>query len=191
MQEFMPVTINRLKGFLCIPLLLFCNGFFVPAQIITKEYQVKATFLYNFTQFVNWPPTAFSSDTDPFVIGVVGEDPFGTFFDEMVAGEKVNGHPLIIQRYKTPEGAGKCQLLFFGAGSTKDLDKFLAELKGHNILTVSDDHEFLQQGGMMRFITRNNKVKIQVNLQAAQSDNLTISSKLLRLVQIFTPSKDK
>jgi len=169
---------------------MFCNAFSPAQTAISKEYQVKAAFLFNFTQFVNWPATGFSSNSASLVIGITGKDPFGSFLDEMVAGEKVNGHPLVIQRCKTVEEMRECHLLFLALDDTKKLEEILAGLKGRNILTVSDHPDFLQIGGMMRFSTGNNKVQIQVNLEATDAAGLTISSKLLRMVEIFTPFKN-
>src|SRR5690349_20901076 len=63
---------------------------------ISKEYQIKAVFLFNFAQFVKWPSTAFTHANEPFCIGILGDDPFDAFLDETVRGEKIDGHPLVI-----------------------------------------------------------------------------------------------
>src|SRR2546427_11844250 len=87
-----------------MPYLLFLGGHDLPAQTaISKEYQVKAAFLYNFSQFVVWPTEAFPEPKTPMVIGVIGEDPFGAYLDEIVHGEQVNNRPLIVQRYHQVE----------------------------------------------------------------------------------------
>src|SRR5258705_10422484 len=81
--------------------LLACSTFFGSAQRpATPEYQVKAAFLFNFTQFVEWPPSSFTSAQAPFVIGILGKDPFGTYLEEIISGERINGHPLVIEHYK-------------------------------------------------------------------------------------------
>src|SRR5689334_16419660 len=79
---------------------------------VTPEYQLKAVFLFNFTQFVEWPPQAFADANSPLVIGVLGDDPFGAYLDETVRGETVNGRPLTVQRYASVEEASKCHVLF-------------------------------------------------------------------------------
>ena len=76
------------------------------------EYQVKAVFLFRFAQFVEWPPEAFSDAQAPIVIGVLGEDPFGGFLDEAVAGERVNRRPLEVRRYRRMDEIGGCHILF-------------------------------------------------------------------------------
>jgi hypothetical protein len=72
-----------------------------------REYQVKAVFLFNFAQFVHWPPQAFPEAQAPLVIGVLGDDPFGSSLDDAVRGELVNNHPLVIQRYRRVEDVGE------------------------------------------------------------------------------------
>lgn len=155
----------------------------------SREYQLKAVFLYNFTQFVEWPANSFSSELAPMVIGILGTDPFGSYLEETISGEKINGHPLLIQHYNSIEEVGECQILFINVAETKKREQLIARLKGRNILTVSDAPDFLQQGGMIRFFTKQGKIKLQVNLEATKTTNLVISSKLLRLVEIFVPQK--
>ena len=124
------------------------------------------------------------------VRGIFGTDPFGSYLEETVAGENINGHPLRVQRYNTVEEIGSCQILFINVADKNKREQIIVKLKGRNILTVSDAPDFLLQGGMIRFFTRQDKIKLQVNLEEAKTANLLISSKLLRLVEIFVPPKN-
>ena len=170
--------------------LMACTTFFVCAQTpVAREYQVKAVFLYNFTQFVEWPSSSFSSDQAPMVIGILGPDPFGSYLEETATGEKINGHPLLVQHYNIIEEVGACHVLFINVADKNKRGQTMTKLKGRNILTVSDASDFLEQGGMVRFFTRQGKIKLQVNLEETKAANLVISSKLLRLVEIFVPQK--
>ena len=150
----------------------------------SREYQIKAVFLFNFTQFVNWPPTAFPEDTTSLVIGVLGDDPFGSYLDDIVRGEQVNSRRLTVKRYRRPEDARACQVLFISRSENKNLDKTLAELKGTEVLTVSDADAFAAQGGMIQLATEGGKIRLKINVEAARASSLTISSKLLRSAEI-------
>jgi len=166
--------------------LLLVFGIFFSAQTTSnREYQIKAAFLFNFTQYVEWPANAFREPETPLIIGILGEDPFGNYLEETVRGEKVNGHPLVIQHYKNIEEVNACHILFINQAETNKPDQAVINLKGKYILTVSDGHNFMKQGGMIRFITRDKKIMIQINPDAAKEANLIISSKLLRLAEIF------
>lgn len=160
-----------------------------PQKLTTKEYQVKAVFLFNFTQFVEWPANAFPSANAPLVIGILGDDPFGSYLDELIRGEKINEHPLIARRFKNVEDIGECHILFVNIPEREELRETLEDLQYKNILTVGDANNFTRYGGMIRFATEANKIKIHVNLEPTKKANLTISSKLLRLAEIV-PSKN-
>lgn len=154
------------------------------------EYQVKAVFLFNFSQFVDWPPAAFADGRSPLVIGVLGRDPFGAMLDEIVSGETVNGRPLAVRRYESVEQVDACHILFIDRSRDPQLDADLAALKGRSILTVGDFEGFARRGGIVRFSTVGNKIRLRVNLAAAQQAKLTISSKLLRPAEIVQPGGD-
>lgn len=153
---------------------------------ISTEYKFKAVFLFHFAQFVDWPPGAFSSPQAPLVIGVLGDNPFGDFLDETVHGENVNGHPLVIERFRNPEDVKNCQMLFISASEQNQIGRVLAGLKGKTILTVSDIDNFPESGGIIGFVTVDDKIHFRINTDAAHDANLTFSSKLLRLAEIVT-----
>ena len=151
------------------------------------EYQLKAVFIFNFTQFVEWPASALPSDGSPFVIGILGENPFNNYLEQVISGEKINSHPIVIQRYTKIEDIKTCHILFINLADARKQEQVLAGLKERRILTISESNSFLQSGGMVRLFTKDNKIKFQVNIEATNAANLVVSSKLLRLADIFTP----
>jgi len=172
-----------LHACLAVSLLLFSGGRDLVAQGSSKEYQVKAAFLYNFFQFVKWPPESFPQAQAPLVIGIIGEDPFGGSLEQIVRGEKVNNHPMVIQHYHQPSDIKVCHVLFVSQSENKRVKEVLAEMKSRNILTVSDIDGFVRDGGIIRFVTENNKIRFQINAEAARAAHLTISSKLLQAAE--------
>jgi hypothetical protein len=165
--------------------LLLLGGLDASAQTgPSREYQVKAVFLFNFTQFVEWPPAAFAVATSPIIIGVLGEDPFGAYLDETVRGEKVNNRPLEIQRYHRVEEIKTCHILFISPSETEKYEQIFARLQGRSILTVGDTEGFAIRGGMIRFFTEQNRIRLRVNVGATRAARLTISSRLLRAADV-------
>lgn len=168
-------------GFL-VCALMFSGGLVLPVQSApASEYQVKAAFLFNFAQFVEWPASAFPQSQTPLVIGVLGQDPFGSFLDETVRGERVNNRALTIRRYRRVEEIQTCHVLFISRSETDRLDQILGSLKYRKILTVADIDSAAGSGVMIRFVTQQNKIRLRINSEAARAASLTISSKLLRL----------
>ena len=161
-----------------------------PAQTVpTKEYQVKAVFLYNFAQFVEWPTNAFSDPHAPLVIGILGDDPFGPFLDDTVRGEAVSDHPLVVRRYHDIDEIKDCHILFISRSEAGAFGQILAGLQGRNLLTVGDSPGFAKLGGVVRFVT-DKTIKLRINLDAAKAADLTISSKLLRPAEIVAHGED-
>jgi hypothetical protein len=198
MAVLSPFIINRSgrgsKGLFCAlfaALTFMSGGPRLPAQTtIPREYQIKAAFLFNFAQFVEWPTNAFQEATTPLVIGVLGEDPFGASLDETVRGEKVNNRPLVVQRYRRVEDIETCHMLFISQSERNRLEQIFAGLKNRSILTVGDLDGFALRGGMIRFVTEKNKIRLRINLPAAKAAGLTMSSKLLRPAEIIGPGQD-
>jgi hypothetical protein len=157
---------------------------------VSREYQLKAAFLFNFCQFVDWPPETFSSADEPLVIGVLGTNPFGNYLEETVSGEKIGTHPVTIRYYKETEDVDDCHLLFIGGRDTIESSEGIAAVKGKSTLTISDQPGFLKQHGMIRFVNQQNKIRFEINVEATKAAGLAVSSKLLRLADIYTPSKN-
>lgn len=151
------------------------------------EYQVKAAFLFNFAKFVEWPPDAFEGPLDPVVICVVGKDPFGESLDSVVRGETVNGRRLVVRRPRNPVEIRDCQIIFLARAERDYQDEVLASVEGGSILTVGEDDGFLTDGGIIRFVLDENRVRFEVNLAAAEASRLKLSSQLLRLARSVHP----
>lgn len=156
----------------------------VAATPSQREYQIKAVFLLNFARFVDWPAAAFSSETAPLELAVLGNDPFGAHLDEAVRAETVNHRSIIVKRFKRVEDITSCHVLFISRSEGARLPEILERCHGQGILTVSDSDNFADRGGMIGFVKQKEKVRLQINLDAATVSHLTISAKLLRPSEI-------
>jgi len=154
------------------------------AQEALPEYQVKAAYLFNFLKFVEWPDDAFSDALAPIVIGIAGDDPFGESLPQVTMGKTVQGRDLVIRKYHVGESMKGCQILFINAAEKKRLPQLLAGLKGSSVLVVSDMAGFLDKGGMIQFLSENNRIRFAINVDATGRANLKISSKLLSLARV-------
>jgi hypothetical protein len=150
----------------------------------SREYQIKAVFLFNFAQFTEWPTNAFAGTSEPIVIGVLGSNPFGDFLQNTVHNESIRGRHLVVHSYKTVEEIQTCHILYIGQSEARGLQRIVTKLKGKPMLTVSDIPDAAREGVAIGFVTEHNRIKLQVNLDAIKSASLRVSSKLLRLAQI-------
>lgn len=154
-------------------------------QAPAKEYEVKAVFLLNFAQFVEWPEETFPSADAPLTIGILGDDPFGAILDRLVQGEKVKNRALAVKRFKRVEDAKGCHLLFISRSERARVPQILAQLGKTSVLTVGETDQFAQQGGVINLRLKGDNVRFEINMDAADRGLLKISSKLLRLATII------
>lgn len=180
---------NWPSAFVCQRILVLACGMWgsivaLWAQKPSLEYQVKSAFLYHFTQFVEWPATAFKTDDSPLIIGVLGPDPFGRYLDQSLKGEKAKEHPIVVRHYDKVEDAQEAHLLYVGYTEKGQFRAIVPSLKNKSILTVGDSPYFLNEGGMVRFFTDEQKIRFQINQQAYKREQLVLSSKMLRLADL-------
>ena len=149
-----------------------------------SEYTVKAAFLYHFGKYVEWPKGAFKDDKAPFVIGVLGEDPFGHTLDDQVEGKTVDGRRVVVKRYTRAQDARGAQILFITASEEPRLPQTLHALAGAPVMTVGDLDRFAENGGVAGFFIDDSKVHFTINVTMAAHADLKISSQLLKLARI-------
>jgi hypothetical protein len=149
-----------------------------------NQYQLKAEFLYNVGQFVEWPPQAFNTSTDPFAVCILGEDPFERALLDLMTGKALNGRPVQVRRVPNVQQGSFCQILFISSSERKRFRSILTDLKAGPVLTVGDTEGFAEAGGVANFALDGEMLRIEINIEAARRKNLLISSKLLNLARI-------
>ena len=147
---------------------------------MTAEYEVKAGFLYNFGKFVRWPQEELRDSTAPFLLCILGEDPFGRLIDQMVAGRSVQDRRLAVKRMNSAVEASRCHVLFISRSERANLDRILKTIDGKSVLIVSEIDDFLERGGIINFRLDRKNVRFDINVAAAERRKLKISSQLLR-----------
>src|SRR6202048_239716 len=160
----------------------------------SSEYLVKAGFIYNFAKFVEWPSTAFAEPDSPIVIGVLGTDPFGDIINHVVEGKKIGARGFVVRRFKWSKDLKdlkefkECRILFVSSSEKLHFEEVVDAVKALPILTVGEAPGFAERGGMIRLMLEDNRVRLEVNVEAAQHGNLNISSRLLTLARIIAPA---
>jgi uncharacterized protein DUF4154 len=150
-----------------------------------NEYQVKAAFLYTLAKFVEWPPQAFSSPSAEMAICVLGEDPFRSYLDDVVRDKTAGERPLTVYRLAGPPVGSDCKILFIAASERYRMSALLASMATRGILTVGDTAEFTAQGGVIGLRLDGERIRLSVNLAAAEKAKLRISSRVLSLATII------
>jgi hypothetical protein len=162
-----------------------------PAQqpdVIDREPEIKAAYLYNFGRYVEWPAAARSvGDSGPpdFVIGVVGDTPVIAPLRTIAASKKVGGRAIVVHQFRAEKDFRPCQELFVPAGQDPELvASILKKARETATLIAGDEEGFALKQGQIGFYTDENNMKFEINAAAAAKAGLKISSKLLSLGRI-------
>jgi hypothetical protein len=145
-----------------------------------SEDSVKSAFLPRFARYVEWPGAARPTGSAPFVLCIIGGDPFGNQLDQAVASQSIDGHGLVVRRLSSAAGAGACHIAYVEGNRTQSAGQLLAALAADPVLTVTDARSGSQRG-MIHFVIIDGRVRFFIDEAAAARRGLTISSRLLAL----------
>jgi hypothetical protein len=165
-------------------LLLLVPGRLQAESAASKEYQVKAAFLFNFIRFSDWPSSSFHDSSSPISIGLLGDDPFGPALDEVIHGETVRGRAIVIRRSHSIADLQTCQLLYISTSEKDRLADIIGELDQHAVLIVSDIDHSAHHGGMIGFFQEGKRIRFEINAASAQEHQVKLSAQLLSLGRV-------
>ena len=189
--DFHAVPMKRLLGGLIHPaiclglalcLFLSCPSY-MAQDMRADQYRAKATFLAAFPHFVEWPASAFPSDHAPLFLCVYGQYSFGISLAEATDGSSFRGRRIELRLIRKDEELHACHILFVSQSEAKQYKRVLETVRGDNILTVGETPDFLARGGVIGFFTQDEKLRFDVNLDAANAAHLKISSNMLALAR--------
>ncbi|HCI14482.1 MAG TPA: DUF4154 domain-containing protein [Gallionellaceae bacterium] len=149
-----------------------------------SEYEVKAAFIYNIAKFVEWPAVA-SPVSGRARLCLLGDDPSGGAF-EVLQGKPVGAANWEVVRVDGGGSLKECRVLFIAASERANLGRILARIEGRPVLTVGDTEGYAGQGVIVNFYQEENKVRFEINRDAAGRAGLAISSQLLKLARIVS-----
>jgi hypothetical protein len=189
-------TTKRKKWLLAeIAVMIVISAFLAPARnrasgsilldASSKEYEIKAAFIYNFAQFTQWPDSAFEGKDSSFVVAVIGDDPFGPALGQVMDGKSIAGHPVILKHLDSPNQISGCHLLYIPATEEGRLDDIFNAVGNQPILTIGETPKFLWAGGIIRFFIADGKIRFEIDPDAADKAGLRLSSRLMSLAKIF------
>jgi len=174
--------IGRLAVVIAWCLVMLCPQYARTETLSGLEYQVKAGFIYNFAKFVEWPPTAFEN-SDTFFLCFASDNPFSDALydlnDKIVSGRKIK-----VRKYEDVDDTEMCNIFFFGTTDREFIQQKLIEAENRSILTVGETEGFAQMGGIINFFMEQNRLRFEVNVDAARKAGLKLSSQILMSAEI-------
>ena len=160
-----------------------------PQDMEANEYQIKAAYLLNFPNFVDWPGAMNNDLQSPIRLCLIGSDPLGSALSRMMADRLSRGRSLLLRRVSRTDPVSDCQILYIGPSESKYIPQILDSLHNVSALTVGETDRFAEQGGMIQLVMEDNRIRFKINPSAASQAGIHISSKLLALAEIVTPGR--
>ncbi len=148
------------------------------------EYPVKAEFLERFTHFIRWPSTSFPRVDSPFVVCVIGKNPFGTYLADLIGRRRIQSRRTELRSISETAEIDHCNLLFIASSESRRVATILTYTSGRPILTVGDTEGFASAGVLVNLYIHASNVRFEINVRAVKSSGLKVSSKLLKLARL-------
>lgn len=158
----------------------------VSAQSVSREYPLKAVFLLNFARFTDWPTNSFAGPDAPFIVGVLGKNPFGPLIEQTDQGEAIDRHKIQVEYYRNVADLKECNMLFISQSEAGRVSEVVAKLKTKPVLSVADFPDAAGDGVCVQFVTEHNRIRFRINTNALKAAHLMMSSELLRLAEIVS-----
>ena len=154
-----------------------------PAVSLPNEYTVKAVFLYSFGRYIEWPEHTFRDASDPFVIGIVGDDSFGGALDDVASKKSIRDRRIVVRRFASPDQYKQpCHILF--VSHSVPLEQQIAlirDTQDTDLLVVGETPGFAANGGDVNFFIVGDRVRFEINVDSARRSRLRMDAKLLNL----------
>jgi len=179
------------RFWLFIVSIIICLGCQNALAIKASEYEVKAAYLYHFTQFIDWPESAFESTDTGFNLCLYGGNPFGTALSPLLK-RKYKTHPFTLVFPGGPENTRNCHILYLNNVNETEQVAVLEAIGENPVLVISSSPQFVENGGNIGFLSVEDHIRFAINRDAGEKRGLVSSAKLLELaVQIVSNNNGK
>ena len=191
-NKFPPLPRAILAGLTVFLLLTVQVGPLWAAPETSREYTIKAGFVYNFTKFIQWPASVDASiESQGLQFCIAGKDRFGRALDGFAKALEENNKSLVIQKGVLPKSSTACHILFIDSSVSDQLEEYLKHVKGKPTLVVSDSPDFAERGVGINFVIRRNKTRFEINPYTVKESGIKISSELLKLAILVGKEEEK
>ena len=131
-----------------------------------SEHEIKAAYLFNFAHFIRWPDSTFDESTSSFrICAMSAESPTVAILKKVIAGQKARGRAMIFYRVSEPDDLADCQILYLQVEQRAQFVDFLNAAAGHDVLTVSDDPNCADRGGMIALTRQGKRLLPTINVR--------------------------
>jgi len=189
MNRFTREKSRQMVACIMILFLLACSVAY--AATSASEDEVRAAFLFQLAQYVNWPTDGTRPADKPLRFCVLGQDQLTAKLEPAVKGKRIQGRNISVQRIGTANSLGVCDLAFVGYRSEKQIRAALHSSHFPAVLLVGEADGFAEMGGMVNLVILSGRVSFEINVAAAERAHLEFRSQLLRFARLVTAAVEK
>lgn len=148
------------------------------------ESELKAAFIYNFLKFVEWPPSSFGRSDAPLVVAVVGDGPTADATERFLASKHVGARPVAVRRVAWDQSFAGVHAVFVAETGDSRRKRIFSAAADAAVLSIGEGADFAATGGVIALVVEERKVRFDIDVGAARSSGLKVSSKLLALTRV-------
>ncbi|WP_300451441.1 YfiR family protein [Accumulibacter sp.] len=147
-----------------------------------EENTLKAAFVYNFAKYTDWPDELWSRSPTLRVCTVGERGGFAQAVAALANKPAVRGKEVEVRQLARPEEASGCHFLVV-AGRAR-MAEWTRAVRLAPVLTVGDAEGFATSGGIIGLYAEGDRLRFEINQEAAQRAGLKLSSQLLKLARL-------
>jgi hypothetical protein len=146
------------------------------------EHEIKATYLYNFAKFIDWPPG--KSESEPVYLCVMDKDFLKKNLEVLTKDKSVKNRPLQVRLLDSPDEIKDCHVLYVGKDDIKKFPNIKQRLNSKSLLSVGEAPDFINYGGQIQFFVENNNVSFEIDLPGISKSGLKLDARVLNIAKV-------
>lgn len=147
----------------------------VPMVNAQNSTRYEALFVYNFTRYIQWP----NSNSQEFVIGVLGKSNIYTELLSITANKKIGSSAIVVKQFSNASEMGKCQVLVVSNEASAQVTALAAQLQGKNTLIITERQGLSKKGASICFAIEDGKQKFEISKNNVAKNGLMVNNQLL------------
>lgn len=140
--------------------------------------KIKGIYVYQFAKNVDWPPKDKKGD---FTIAVLGNQMFYEQLKSAYTGKNIGSQKISVIFYKNISEVKTPHLLYVSPYNKKTATALAKKLKNDKTLIIGEDKGLLNNGVIINFVAKNNKLAFEISQLNAKKKELIISQTLAKL----------
>lgn len=151
--------------------------------LTSQENKVKAAFIYQFTNYVQWPHDAVKTEKS-FVITVVGESGLASELKQIARLKTAQTRPIEIRVVNQDDPIGPSHIVIVSSSDAAHLQRVTAKVAALPVLVVGHGDHFAKKGAMINFFVEADRLRFEINRPLLEAAQLRVSSQLLKFAKL-------